>query len=370
MRAVSDPAREATERLDAELERAALRAIGESYDQLNWEHFGRKLRRPTFELGETDQRLGRWHREHRSIELSRALLTEHGWGAVLEVLKHEMAHQFADEVLGAPDATAHGAAFREVCRKRGIDARAAGVPESAATAPDSEVRLLERVAKLLALAESSNAHEAEAAMSAAQRLMLKYNLEAVASSRERGYAFRHLGEPTGRVGEPARLLATILNEHFFVDTIWVSVWRAREGKRGSVLEVCGTRENVELAAYVHSFMVNAGERLWRDHKRRHGVRKDAERRTFLAGVMTGFRGKLAKESSKSLGEGLVWVGDPALDAYFKQRHPRVRWTRHYGSARSDAWSQGQAAGRTLVLHRGVSEGPSGGARLLPGRARG
>jgi hypothetical protein len=351
--------------LGVELERAALRALAGAYDDLNGTFFGRKLRRPVLELGDSTTRLGRWHRSHRSIELARTLLGEHGWGVVVEVLKHEMAHQYVDEVLGRRDESAHGPAFRQVCAERGIDARAAGAPDGGRSG--AETRVLERVAKLLALAESANAHEAEAAMSAAQRLMLKYNVDSIKDPAGRAYAFRHIGEPTGRVGEAARILAVILGDHFFVETIWVPVWRAREAKRGSVLEVCGTPENVELAAYVYSFMLNAGERLWREHKRRHGIRNNAGRRTFVAGVMSGFRDKLDREKKRSESQGLVWVGDADLGRYFKQRHPHVRWTRHYGSARTEVWTHGREAGRRLVLHRGVKHGPSGPPRLLPSR---
>ena len=61
----------------------------------------------------------------------------------------------------------------------GVDARASGVPD-AAPADAVEVKVVERIARLLALAESPNRHEAEAAMAAAQRLMLKHNLDAAA----------------------------------------------------------------------------------------------------------------------------------------------------------------------------------------------
>ena len=103
-------------------------------------------------------------------------------------------------------------------------------------------------------------------MAAAQRLMLKYNLEVSLENGARDYCFRHLGKPTGRVYEAQRILALILSEHFFVETIWVPVWRPKEGKRGSVIEVCGTRTNVEMADYAHDFLLQTSERLWREHQ--------------------------------------------------------------------------------------------------------
>ncbi|HEY0462595.1 MAG TPA: DUF2786 domain-containing protein, partial [Polyangiaceae bacterium] len=230
----SGPAMETrTEGLSAELERAALHAIIRAWEDLNGALFRFQLTRPALELVDSSSRLGRWHGGLRVIELSRSLLLDHGWGVLLEVLKHEMAHQYVDEVLDQPDDAMHGSVFRRVCEERGIDPSAAGVPR-VDKQPAVDQHLLSRVAKLLALAESSNEHEAQAAMSAAQRLMLKHNLESVLDGKRSSYDFRHLGAPSGRIPESERLLATILADHFFVQVIWVPVWRPLEGKRGSV----------------------------------------------------------------------------------------------------------------------------------------
>jgi hypothetical protein len=357
-----------SEKLGLELERAALRAIRGTWQELNGTLFKWQLNLPSFELVDAASRLGRWHGGVRVIEILRTLLTDHGWGVLVEVLKHEMAHQYVDEVLGQPDEAMHGSEFRRVCEERGIDARAAGLPREHHAA-DGDKHMLERIAKLLALAESSNEHEAHAAMSAAQRLMLKYNIDLALSGQESAYGFRHLGVPTGRVHEAQRILAGILGDHFFVETIWVPVWRPLEGKRGSVLEVCGTSENLELAEYVHAFLSQTAERLFRDYRR--GARdRGAKRLTFLAGVMTGFRERLDSERKKSKSEGLVWVADAKLDGFFRKRHPRIRWTRHAIGHGSESFARGREAGAKIVLHRGISENSRGNApRLLPAAKR-
>jgi len=353
---------DAAARLTLELEAAALRAVRATYSDLNDTFFKGRLRRPTLELADTTARLGRWMRESRRLELARVLLVRHGWGVLVEVLKHEMAHQYTDEVLGALDEGAHGPTFRKVCEERGFDARAAGVPESAA-APHAPI--LDRVAKLLALAESSNEHEAQAAMNAAQRLMLKHNLEEISVGRTQALGYRHLGVPTGRVSEAERILANILSEHFFVDAIWVPVWRPREAKRGSVLEICGRLENLEMAEYVYSFLLQTAARLWLEHKKSLGIRENRDRRAYVAGVVAGFRQELEEQQRRNAKEGLVWVGDPEVGDYFHHRHPRVRWTRHVSSRGTSAHEHGVAAGRRIVLHRGIRQGPSNApVRLL------
>jgi hypothetical protein len=349
--------------LRIELEQAAIRAIHKSYEHINGSLFRFKLRAPAFELVGSAERLGRWVPTHRTLELSPDLLVKHGWGVLEEVLKHEMAHQYVDEVLRVQGEPAHGPAFRRVCEERGIDARAAGAPQ----VPDDAVQnpVLERIAKLLALAESPNEHEAQAAMSAAQRLMLKHNIEAAVSGTTASYCFRHLGKPSGRVSEHERRLAMLLDEFFFVQVIWVPVWRVTEAKRGSVLEVCGSRDNVELAAYVYDFLSYTADALYRADRKRRRDRTHAARRKFLAGVISGFHERLRGERKRSEAQGLVWVGDAELHGYFRRRHPHLRWTRHSVSTGGEAYARGQTAGRNIVLHRGVKAGAGAVIRQLP-----
>jgi len=356
---------DASRTLRIELEQAALRAIYKTFEHINGSLFRFKLRVPAFELTDGADRLGRWVPAHRTLELSRDLLVKHGWGVLEEVLKHEMAHQYVDEVLRVRDEPAHGPEFRRICAERGIDARAAGAPDAPVDGASSPV--LERIAKLLALAESPNEHEAQAAMSAAQRLMLKHNIEAAVSGAAANYCFRHLGQPTGRVSEHERRLAMILDEFFFVQVIWVPVWRVNDAKRGSVLEVCGSRDNLELAAYVYDFLIYTADALYRADRKRRRDSSHQARRKFLAGVMSGFHERLLNERQRSEAQGLVWVGDAELGGYFRRRHPQVRWARHAVSTGGEAYARGQTAGRNIVLHRGVKAGSSGSVKQLPGR---
>jgi hypothetical protein len=357
---------ETTERLSAELEAASVRALRATWDDLNHTYFNGLLRAPVIGLVDVQSQLGRWVRGTRQIELARRALTSLGWGQLVEVLKHEMAHQYVDEVLGVRDETAHGPAFQRVCEARGIDARASGDPAHAPTPEHAQV--LERIAKLLALAESPNEHEAQAAMNAAQRLMLKHNLDAGRAKAVRGFVFRHLGQPTGRTDEASTLIAVILKDFFFVETITVPVWRPREAARGSVLEVCGAPENVAMAEYVFSFLNHTADALWALHKRRSGIRGDRDRRQFRAGVMLGFWEKLKGERKSNEANGLVWVGDPALAEYLRARYPRIRSVSRGGGQRGEAHAQGRAQGRELVLRKGV-DGGSGdrGLRLGSGK---
>ncbi len=371
--------------LGAELERALLRELAAAWHEVNQNHFRGRLRKPVFALSDSERRLGAWHGEARSLTLSRPLVLARPWAVVREVLKHEMAHQFVDEVLGIRDQTAHGPAFESVCRERGFDALANGLPVvdgtgapgagagadggAGADAGAHQNPVLRRIARLLALAQSSNAHEAESAMKAAQRLMLQHNIAgAVAAARE-GYTFRHLGVPSGRIQAAEHVLAGILSRHFFVEAIWVSSFLAREGRSGRVLEICGTPSNLDVAAYVHGFLLETAERLWHAHRLARGLSGNGERRRFRLGVMIGFSEKLKSSAEENRREGLVWVGDPALASYLATRYPRRSSGAGIGIRATESYEQGRQAGRNIVLHRPVPGSPTPGARgrALPSR---
>lgn len=344
--------------LSAKLEAALLRELIAQYALLRDAYFKNALVMPQMALVSSRARLGRWVEATRTIEISRPLVLEQPWGIVVEVLKHEMAHQYVTEVLGERVETAHGPRFRAVCERLGIDAAAAGLPypKNDTTGIDPHKgKVAERIARLLALAESPNVHEAEAAMAAAQRLLLKHNIELREARAAQGYTWKHFGAPTGRTTEAQRVLSIIITKHFFVEAIWVPVYRPLEGKRGSVLEVIGTPENIEIAEYVHGYLVETAERLWREHKSEQGIRGNRDRRTFLAGVMSGMRDKLAREAKRSADAGLVWVADGDLETWFRRRHPHVRHVRYAGQQRSEAYAHGREAGQKIVIHRGMKD---------------
>jgi len=351
--------------LEPDLANATIRALRGSYDELNATLFGGALKPPSFGLGRSRSRLGCWDPELRAIEISEPLLLERGWSAAIAVLEHEMAHQFVHERLGG-DERAHGPLFQKVCEERGIDARAAGEPEGGGASHP----VLDRIRKLLALAQSANPHEAQSAARTAQRLMLRYNIDQLGAERSDGYTSRRLGRTTGRTTEAERLLGTILQDHFFVDVVWVHGYRPTDGVHGRVMEVCGRHENVEIADYVFHFVTATADRLWNEHKGRNGIRGNGGRRAYLAGVMAGFRDQLDQQREQQTERGLVWRGDPDLDRYFARRHPLVSTRGFFEGAHDATREHGRRDGRSIVLHRGVeSSARTGTPRQLSAGSR-
>jgi len=346
-----------------DLDNLLLRELSRSWGHLNTLLFHGGMRPPALTLTDNEVKVGEWRPAERTIALSRTLLRQQPWNVVLEVLKHEMAHQYCAEVLRAVDETAHGLAFRRTCERLGIDARARGLPVSDAVEPE-RARALGKVQRLLALAESDNVHEAEAAMAQAHRLMRKHNIAWTQDSRAGQYRFHQLGLPRGRIPGYERVLAGLLGRHFFVEAIWIWGVDVHTGKPGRALEISGTGENVELATYVHAFLLRTGDRLWALEGARFGGGARAQGR-YLSGMMMGFEEKLSQQARRcEQEEGLVWKGDAGLGAYVRQRHPRLHTVRVGAVTADDAWASGHAAGRDIVLNRPVADDGGSRGRLL------
>jgi hypothetical protein len=332
-------------------------------------------RPPLFRIAGLQSRWGQWSGPRREICLSRELVRSHSWDSVREVLLHETAHQVAAEVFAAGDEPPHGPAFRRACRMLGANPAASG--ESLAlddrirsgTVPGSRPdRLRERIGKLLALAESSNPHEAEAAMAKAHRMMARHQIEVLERDEARRFVSAFVGLPALRHTRDRYALANLIIDHFFVQGMWVPAYVVDRSRMGRVLEVSGTPANVQMAGYVHDFVRHHVASAWRAYNRGKGLTHH-RKVDFAAGVITGFAQKLEGQRHRPRTDGSadlpVPVDDPRLERYMRRRYPRVRSIRR-GGGRQDAHvvADGIAVGRKLVLAKGVHAREGNGGGLL------
>lgn len=354
-----------TESLSAELQRALLHELLACWHHVNRRLFAGALTPPLLSWEDHATRLGQWRLRERRIALSLTLVRTQPWTAVLRVLEHEMAHQYVHEVLRVFDESAHGPAFQQVCALRSIDARAQGMPESGAgQGAEGEDRVLRRVRKLLALAESPHVHEAEAAAHAAQRLMLEHNLSAVAQGLEKAYEVAQLGSPVLRMSAFDKMLGGLLSAHYFVHVMIVPAYVVDEGRWGHALEATGAPENLAMAQYVYSFLHAAGTRAFAAELR--AGRVQARQRTrFLAGFARGVGDKLRRAQELHAAEGLVWLGDQALRGFVQTRYPRLRSAQV--RVRVDgAHEAGRGIGKQVVIAKPMASGAQTRGRLLGG----
>jgi hypothetical protein len=338
------------------------RELSTAWQRFNHALFGGLLRPLPIEIIDQST-LGLYRSRPRGIRLSWSLVVDAPWCAVVEVLKHEMAHQYVHEVLRVRDETAHGPTFRKVCADRAIDAAAAGMPVQGAT---EEPPLVRRIRKLLALAESPNEHEARAAMNLAMRLMAEHGVEVAEAAEVPRYTARQVGTIKARRPKHEQLLAGLLTSHFGVSGIWVPAYDVARDVSGKALEIAGTSENVAVAEYVHAYVLATAERFWQRHRRAQRIRGNKERRVFLEGVVLGFLEKLEAEAGRIQQEGLVLRKDPELQRWFGQRYPARRAGRRMRLKTGATHQAGKSAGRNLTVRRAVKARRARGQALLGG----
>ena len=334
-----------------------------------------RMRRPLFAIKDMQTRWGNWSQEKREISLSRQLVLNYPWDSIRDVLLHETAHQIAQQLFGASMQRAHGPAFKQACEVLRIHpaASAAYQPLQDRFLQDHssnyDKRML-RIKKLLALAESKNRFEADAAMTKAHELIARHNIELSRQEDRRQFISIFIGPPALRHPREDYHLANLLQDYYFISGIWVSAYVIKKAKMGRVLEISGTVQNLKIAEYVHDFIVQFIDAQWRKYN--HKKRLNRFRKTdFAVGIIEGFRDKLessvVKKKTKKDIFALIQKGDPQLAKYFKFKYPHtasVKKTEHHQDAR--IIRDGKKVGKTLVIARGICEKKIGSVRLITG----
>jgi hypothetical protein len=311
-----------------------------------------------------ENRWGSWSGKKREISLSRNLVLYHPWDAVCEVLLHEMAHQFSEEVFAAHHEPPHGPQFRKACYLLRANPKASGnyqplderVSQGSSAAED---KIMLRVKKLMALAESPNPHEAEAAMGKAHALITKYNLDLLAQDEDRNFTSIFVGQLALRHPPEDYALAHLLQDYYFVRGIWVSAYVPEKGKMGRVLEISGTIQNIKMASYVHDFVRQFIHYQWVAYNQ--GRRLNRHRQTdFALGIVEGFRSKLEfqrrERENYQNPAALIKMEDPLLKKYFAYRYPHILNVRTgMGGRDPGVWKDGKRVGKKLVIAKGITD---------------
>jgi len=346
------------------------RQLAQEYRQLCWLYRVR-LRLPLFEIREGQSRAGTWSPGLDTLSLASWLIRDHSWDVVLEVLKHEMSHQYVQQVLGRGGEMPHGPAFQEACDRLGVhpEFRAAqgAIPRLLAGKGGRSGGMLAKVEKLFALAESANEHEAALAMQKANAILRRYNLERLdRQAADYDYLIIHPG--TKRIAAHQRAMAALLKDFFYVNVVIARQFEAQSGETLRVIELTGARENLAVAEHVYHFLSHRLEYLWREFRKSRGA-MGREKNSYWLGVLNGFREKLtfqdqeARRASGDLTESsLVCASDPGLIRYYRARYPRLRTVQHNGPrVHADTYQAGQQEGKQLVIHKGVgtSDGNTG-----------
>ena len=339
-----------------DLENTWNRKLYDFWRRYNRKYLAEAMREPVIRLGHANHELGHWEGKTRTITISGFHIERDLWLSVMDTLRHEMAHQYVDEVLNATNERPHGRAFHEACKRLRCSPRARATQgEMKKTMESNEDKILRTLKKVLSLADSPNEHEAQAAIQKARFLLVKYNVDVLRHDEERGFDSRCLGEVKRRHTSAELCLGSILNEYFFVEIIWQSSYDARRDKAGTVLQIVGTPPNLDMAEYVHTYLHNLLDGLWEAYKASKGLRNNRDRQRYFAGVVEGFNRKLQGQEQTLQGtHALVWKGDYKLKEYFQYLNPYVRMLYSNGVTESQVYKHGIQEGRRVTIRKPIT----------------
>jgi hypothetical protein len=158
------------------------------------------------------------------------------------------------------------------------------------TLPEKARKMLRRVEKLLALGQSNNAAEAQAASRKASYLLNKYNLDRIARYETDSSDIRCLYLRTNkkRMESIEKQILCFLEEYYFVNCIITTIYDARTDEEYRAGVLIGRKEALVVAEYVYRFLLGTSKKLWKDFRKEHSGQRTGKV-AFDLGFMKGIR---------------------------------------------------------------------------------
>lgn len=362
------PAAQGARVLQSSLDRQILRGLLAEWENALWllpDPLRQAVKKPILAIRDMPNRLGCWSPAKREIALSREIVSNGRWDDLKEVLLHEMAHQVTHEGLRATSESDHGGSFRQACKLLRANPAASGAFRCLherlhrGEELDDRDRIVVRIHKLMALAESSNPNEAHAAMRKAHELISRHNVRLIAEKRSQEYHSIFLGTPRLRHFREAYHLAHLIQDFYFVQCMWIQAWVVEKDRMGRVLEISGTRKNITIAEYVHDTLCRYIDSAWADYRRGKGLNR-YRKTDFAVGIIQGFTTTLQEASTSAVrsdNAGLpVRIEDHALTRYVSRRYPHVRSYRKQGAGHdARVLADGTEKGKNLIIAKGITQ---------------
>ena len=265
-----------------------------------------KMRKPLIQIKENTSHYGSWCEKTRTLTLACKLVEKYPWTYTLAILKHEMAHQYVNEVLKGEDS--HGLCFKKACHHLRVEAWA---QKSCLNLDDcleaisqnknslSKNKPLRLIKKLLNLAHSSNQHEAFEALKKASEIAKYYQLD-LNTTEEETLRKLTVSLKKQKTHTYESLIASILNAHFNVTVIHSSLFNPDKLKEEKTLEILGEEHSVEMAEYIFYFLSRKLKTLWEEHQLEHKSCGIKTKNAFFFGVLDGYLEQLNKKEKFSL----------------------------------------------------------------------
>lgn len=350
--------------------------LEKEYDKINWS-YRLKLIRPHIKIVEVNSYFGQWDPLLREIKISFYLIQNNKWPIVLEILKHEMAHQLVTD--SNSNETGHGPIFKSFCQKLGIDQRFQRAQSEISLSSinfdtiknvdienvsDETQKLLQRIEKLLSLAQSDNQNEALSAMEKVNDLYEKYNLDRIQTiTKNKLYNYIIIDLGSSKVKTHYSIICTILKRHYYINAIFSDTYHPNSNTFTKTIELFGLHENLIVGEYIFHFLCRTIEDQWKAHSKNKSL-AGRFKRSFQLGLLHGFYEKLnlsqkqrtlnkSNEDAKSL---LLIKNDPDLQDFIHSHHPRLsKRTSSSGRVFGSAFSDGVENGKSIIINKGIKK---------------
>lgn len=177
-------------------------------------------------------------------------------------------------------------------------------------------RALEKIKKCLALSESSNPHEAQAALRQARKLMDKFHLDFsdVDASRAQEYEFR-IGDGRRAPAVWVRMLGNTVGTSMGCVTFF------RHGPLGQSIIYIGETGNAELAGYAYEVLLRKLEAQRKEYVATLRGGPPGMKRKLGARFAEGWIGAIAAKVNQF--GGVSEEAEKAINAYCARVHPDV-----------------------------------------------
>jgi hypothetical protein len=231
-------------------------------------------------------------------------------------------------------------------------------------------RIREKIGALLQKNKDNGASEAEAnaAMSYAAKLMSEYGvtLDDIRSQNEASIDFvkKCMNEGEKNLSVFDRLVSPAIAR--YTDT---KAWNDKTVRRTSRLTFFGYRVDVELAEYILEVCKRASDTEWKKFSAKLpvGARHKA-RKSFLSGMAVRLSERLRELKTENVqkndGRQLVVVKTEMVARAFSDMDMKLRSGGTIRYSANGAFQAGKDAANTVRFNRAVSDGPSGGVRMI------
>jgi len=353
------------------------------------------LQPPNFSFSFEKGYWGKWHPDTKIIDFNYFLLHNYEWNAVVHTMKHEMAHMIVTEIWKdvSDNGNDHGELFKKACVIMNVDpSKGHNGDEKAEFKLSEKEEVVSKIYKLFCLGESNHKAEAEAAISKAQELMVKYNISMLDLPQEKKiFVFRPIGNIYDKVPNYVKVLARLVNAHYFVQYIYITYGYSNRGyrrKKRRYVEIYGEPHNVDIAEYVYHFLLWEGERQWKEFQKSEEYQKrfdddygygdmgNNRRRgkyskvAFLEGLYSGFENTLSEREQKVMEKVdptntlPIGTNDKLLKEKYEEHYHPVNWHSSSYNGIGGGFGEGRKVGEGLKIRQGVASGVKGGRMLI------